>query len=143
MQNAKEKLKTDYVSFIIEKSRKLPAKFKPNFPKDKPIPDIYKKWKETLNALIKIKLDFDAIDEKLDTLRAYYSGKKQVMSYLKFIEKATYDEDELSEKIKAMMLSARNALKGVSEEIEKYSKKDLKLLNLDLERLIVDLPEEE
>ena len=74
----------------------------------------------------------------MDKLRAYYSGKKQTMPYMTFITKTTYDEDDISEKIKTLLIEARNALKRISITMNDYSKKDLKILNLDLERLIID-----
>ena len=98
------------------------------------MPPIYAHWKQTLNNLIQLRLDFDAIDSKLDKLRGYYSGKKQVMPYLKFIEKTLFDEDEIAETVKQTLLEARNDLKNISDELEKYDKKELKLMTLDYER---------
>jgi hypothetical protein len=136
-RKAKEKQKTDYIAYLIEKSRKLPTKYNPKFPKDQN-PELYLSWKTKLNELIGLKLTFDDIDQKMDKLRAYYSGAKQVMPYLTFIEKTTYD-DEIADQVKGLLVGARNDLKGINDQIEKYTKKDLRLLNIDLERLIIDL----
>jgi len=141
-KTAREKQKTDYLLYLQEKSRKLPQKFKPKF-KDEKIPEIYQKWKKIVNELVGLKLDFDEIDAKLDKLRAYYSGKKQVMPYLKFIEKTTYDEDNTAENIKSMLMEARNALKAISDKLESYPKKEMKLLNLDVERVVLECAEDE
>lgn len=141
-KTAREKQKTDYLQYLQDKSRKLPQKFKPKFKEDK-IPEIYQKWKKILNELVSLKLDFDTIDAKLDKLRAYYSGKKQVMPYLKFIEKTTYDEDNIAETIKSMLLEARNALKVINDKLDEYPKKEMKLLNMDVERAVFELAEEE
>lgn len=143
-KTAKEKNKSDYLGFLVEKSRKLPIKFKVKFPENE-IPEPYKKWKESVNELVGLKLTFNEIDNKMDELRAYYSGKKQVMPYMKFIEKTTYDEDGISDKVKKLLVEARNSLKNIAEGIEKYPKKEMKILNLDIERMIVEqgLDEEE
>lgn len=140
-KTAKEKQKTDFLAYLVEKSRKLAHKYDPKFPEGQ-VPEIYLRWKTVLNALIALRLKFDELDAKFDTLRAYYSGKKQVMPYLTFIEKTTFD-DEISEKVKALLVTARDELKSISEELEKYSKKDLKLLNLDYERAVLELGLEE
>jgi len=146
LKQAKEKGKEDYVNYLVEKSRKktLPHKFWVEFPENE-IPDNYMKWKNSLNELFKLKLNFSDIDLKMDELRAHYSGKNQKMTYLKFIQKSTYDEDNISEKIKNLLIDARDSLKEVSEKLEKYPKKEIKLLNLDIERMIIEkgLDEEE
>ncbi len=146
LKQAKEKGKDDYVKYLVEKSRKktLPQKFRVEFPEND-MPDNYIEWKKSLNHLIKLKLNFNNIDQKMDELRAYYSGKNQKMTYLEFIQKSTYDEDDISEKIKNLLIDARNSLKEVSEKIDKYPKKEMKLLNLDIERMIIEkgLDEEE
>ncbi|QEE14532.1 hypothetical protein DSAG12_00345 [Promethearchaeum syntrophicum] len=146
LKQAKEKGKEDYVKYLIDKSRKktLPHKFWVEFP-DIEIPDNYVKWKDSLNQLFNLKLKFIDIDLKMDELRAHYSGKNQKMTYLKFIQKSTYDEDNISERIKTLLIEARNSLKEVSENLEKYPKKEMKLLNLDIERMIIEkgLDEEE
>ncbi|MHA1473793.1 MAG: hypothetical protein ACTSQ5_01260 [Promethearchaeota archaeon] len=139
LKQAKEKGIEDYVKYLVEKSRKktLPHKFWVEFPENE-IPDNYLKWKNSLNELFKLKLIFIDIDLKMDELRAHYSGKNQKMTYLKFIQKSTYDEDNISEKIKNLLIDARNSLKEVSEKLEKYPKKEMKLLNLDIERMIIE-----
>ncbi len=139
LKQAKEKGKEDYVKYLVEKSRKktLPVKFRVEFPENE-TPDNYIEWKNSLNHLIKFKLNFIDIDIKMDELRGFYSGKNQKMTYINFIQKSTYDEDNISEKIKNLLIGARNSLKEVSEKLEKYPKKEMKLLNLDIERMIIE-----
>ena len=129
---------SDYVAYLAKKSRKstLPIKFRVEFP-PKEIPDLYSQWKLAVNTLIGLKLQFDAIDQKMNDLRAYYSGKNQVMPYLTFIEKTTYD-DVLADRVKSLLLEARNALKTIKQGASVYPKKEMKLLNLTIERLIID-----
>ncbi len=138
-RKAKDLKKTDYLTYLKEKSRKksLASKFRVEFPEDE-VPEIFTEWKDLFNSLVGLKLTFGEIDLKMDTLRAYYSGKKQTMPYMTFITKTTYDEDDISEKIKTLLIDARNALKQINITMNAYSKKDLKILNLDLERFIID-----
>lgn len=138
-RKAKDLNKIDFLKYLQEKSRKksLTSKFRVEFPKDE-TPDEYEEWKKTFNILIGLKLTFDEINTKMDKLRAYYSGKKQVMPYMTFITKSTYDEDNISETIKTLLIEARNALKQISTTMTDYNKKELKILNLDLERLIIE-----
>ena len=139
LRQAKEKGKEDFVKYLAEKSRKktLPVKFRVEFPENE-IPDNYIEWKKSLNHIIKLKLNFTDIDIKMNELRGFYSGKNQKMTYMDFIQKSTYDEDNISEKIKNLLIDARNSLKEVSEKLEKYPKKEMKLLNLEIERMIIE-----
>lgn len=162
-KQAKEKLKSDYLAYLITKSRKLPSKFNPKFPEleskktkteskgkkdseksmeqDKVLsfqyPEIYLIWKEKLNDLIASKLQFTEIYSKMDLLKAYYSGAKQIMSYMSFIEKTSFD-DEIADKVKNLLMDARNELKSINEKLENYDKKELKLLNLNWDRYILE-----
>ncbi len=139
--------KVNFLDYLVKKSRKrtLPLKFRVEFPEGEEIPEIYREWKTALNNLIRVKLDFEGIDKKMDDLRAYYSGKNQIMPYMTFIEKATFDEDDLSEEVRTALLEARNGLKKVNDMANKYSKRDMKILNLNVERMIIEegLDEEE
>ncbi|MHA1718222.1 MAG: hypothetical protein ACTSWX_14150 [Promethearchaeota archaeon] len=146
LKKAEEKGKKDYIKYLTEKSRKktFPLKFRIQFP-DNEVSDKYLEWRESLNNIIKLKLNFIEINNKMNELRAYYSGKNQKLTYIDFIQKSTYDEDNISEKIKNLLIEARNSLKEISEKLEKYPKKQMKLLNLDIERMIIEkgLDEEE
>ncbi len=137
-RKAKEKNKTDFIGFLVEKSRKstLPAKFWVEFPDNQP-PSEFIEWKSILNDLIGLKLLFDDINAKMDELRGYYSGKKQIMPYMKFIEETSFN-DEIAAKVKKILVDARNNLKKISDSLSDYNKKELKLLNLKIDRLIIE-----
>ena len=128
----------DYVAYLAKKSRKttLPIKFRVEFLPNE-IPDEYSHWILSVNTLIGLKLQFDELDKKMNDLRAYYSGKNQVMPYLTFIEKTTYD-DALADQVKSLLVDARNALKAIKQGASAYPKKEMKLLNLSIERLIIE-----
>ncbi|MHA1584955.1 MAG: hypothetical protein ACTSWL_06845 [Promethearchaeota archaeon] len=145
LRKARDLKKTNYLQYLIEKSRKttLPIKFRVEFPKDE-VPEEYTKWKTALNTFLELKLKFDEINQQMDKLRAYYSGKKQVMPYMSFIEKTSYD-DEIADEIKKLLVQARNNLKSIRNESMNYPKKEMKLLNLKIDQLIIEegLDEEE
>ncbi len=140
-----DKEKIDFAEKLKERIRKetLPKKFRLTFEAEDDedeaeVPELYNNWKEALNHLVKLKLEFDEIDEKMNTLRGYYSGKDQAMPYMEFIEKATFNEDNIAEKVRDLLVESRNSLKKISDGCNTYSKKELRLLNLDLERMIIE-----
>ena len=148
---SKQDLDEDYLSLLVKKTRKktLPTKFHLESliqdanealgnESDLQLPETFTKWKDTLNLLLKERVKFEQINKEMDTLRSYYSGADQIMSYMDFIEKTTYNEDNISEKIAKSLLSARNKLKSISQTIDDHTKKDLKVLNLNIERYIIE-----
>ncbi|MHA1775388.1 MAG: hypothetical protein ACTSWC_01365 [Promethearchaeota archaeon] len=144
--SAKSSKIPNYLDYLIKKSRKksLPNKFQLEFT-NRDIPEIYRQWKESFNLLIDLRLKFRTINEDMQKLQAYYSGKNQIMPYLTFIQKTTYDEDDISSKIRDSLITARNKLKYITQQLDQYSIKDLKMLNLDLDRYIIEedlLPDE-
>lgn len=137
--DANKKKKTDYLAYLVEKSRKksLDPKFRLQFAENE-TPALYQEWKQTLNKLIDLRIKFDSIDQDMENMQRYYSGKDQIMSYMAFIQKTTFDEDDISTKIRNLLVDARNKLKFIKEELENYEEKTLKILNLDIERMIID-----
>ncbi|WP_457558390.1 hypothetical protein [Candidatus Harpocratesius sp.] len=129
----------DYYKILTQKSRKkiLPNKFQLEFESSE-IPSIFNDWKKKLNTLIDLRIKFDNINVEMEKLQAYYSGKNQIMPYITFIQKSTFDEDDISSKIRDSLLDARNKLKYISHQLDQFSEKDLKILNLDLERFIIE-----
>jgi len=137
----------DFTEKLKDRMKKgtLPPKFNLEFERDlddgesqEVIPPIYQKWKKALNDLVRLKLEFDIIDKDMDNLRRYYSGKNQIMPYMTFIQKATFNEDNIADTVRDLLLEARNKLKKISDGCDLYDVKDLKLLNLDLERKIIE-----
>jgi hypothetical protein len=129
---------TNIFEYILSKSRNLPIKFDP--PEKS---DIYKKWKDTFSQLLQIKSDFFEIFSQIENIRSFYSGKKQKMSYFTFIEQLTENEEETSLYIRDSLLEIRQKLKKSSDFIHDHSEKELKLLNLDLEREVIEFEEED
>jgi len=128
----------DILEFIIKKSKNLPSKFNPTNRTE-----LYDKWKKLFNELLQYKSDFKSINRDKESIQAYYSGKNRKISYLKFIEDVSNNQDEISKKIKDSLVKVRDRLKSIKETLDNLSIKDIKLLNLDLERELIENEEEE
>ncbi len=108
---------------------------------DKEAP-IYKDWNSKLLQLLNLRYLIEIIDKKLLEIRSYYSGKKKKYSYLKFIEKVSFNEGDIVDKIQESLLNLRKELIEINDEISKMTKKDIKLLNLDFERYLLTYSDE-
>ena len=77
------------------------------------------------------------IEGKLVELIRNYSGKDRKFKYLEFVEKITYNEENLLDTIQKSLVKHRKKLVEINEQISKVTKKEIKLLNLDYERLLI------
>ncbi|TFG10805.1 MAG: hypothetical protein EU535_08040 [Promethearchaeota archaeon] len=123
------------IPYLKEEKVKLSDKFD-NDSVDKNA-EIYQKWNETLLRLIQLRYQTGRIDDKLLEIKKYYSGKDKIYSYLQFIEKVSFNEDEIVDKIQQKLRALRKEIIDIDEEIGEYTKKDMKLLNLDYERFLL------
>ncbi len=98
---------------------------------------IYKEWNSTLLQLLRFRHQIKKIDKKLLEIKNSYSGKNKKNSYLKFIEKVSFNEDNIVDEIQNSLLALRKELVDINNEISKLTKKEIKLLNLDYERFII------
>ena len=71
------------------------------------------------------------------------TGKNKKYSYLEFIEKVSFNEDNLVDEIQNSLLTLRNELVDINDELLKLTKKEIKLLNLDYERFIITSSDDE
>ncbi|MBN2155051.1 MAG: hypothetical protein JW776_03315 [Candidatus Lokiarchaeota archaeon] len=129
---------SDILDYIITKSRNLPTKFNPSEKSE-----TYVEWKMILSQLLRIKSRSFEINSQIEEIRNFYSGKNQKMSYLSFIEQLTENEEKTSTFIRDSLLEIREKLKESNEFILSHSEKEIKLLNLDLEREVIELEEED
>ncbi len=134
INNAIEENK-DIIKCLKEEKIKLSDKFDID-QIDKNV-DIYKEWNSKLLQLLNYRFKIEKIDEKLITIKSYYSGKKKKYNYLEFIEKVSFNEDNIVNKIQESLLALREELIEINDEIFKITKKYIKLLNLDFERYII------
>ena len=77
------------------------------------------------------------IDEELKKIKNIFSGKKKKYTYLDFIAKVSYNEDNVLEDIKKKLVSLREELISVKKEILEFEIKEIKLLNIDYERFLI------
>jgi hypothetical protein len=94
-------------------------------------------WNSLLNSLIKFRHQIDQIEEKINNQKKLFSGKGKKYSYLEFIEKVSFNEEDIVDNIQKSLIDLRKDVVNLNEEISNFSSKELKLLNLDYERLII------
>ena len=130
IQNEKE-----IISFLKDEKIKLPEKFKTDkIEKDN---EIYRNWNRNLHSLLLMNNKLYDLEKKLIEIKNIYSGKYKKNSYLNFIEKVSFNEDNIVINIQEKLIALRDEVVKIKSEISDLSKKDLKLLNLDYERFII------
>lgn len=125
----------DIVQYLRDEKVELSDKFK--FDKIERSDDIFKRWNTHLLLLLENRNQLEKINTKLRDLKMYYSGKEKKNSYLEFIEKISFNEEGIVDKIQKSLIELRKELVKINEQIIKLTEKELKLLNLDYERLIL------
>lgn len=125
----------DIINFLKDQKVQLPSKF--NFDKIDTNNTIFKHWYALLIDLLNYGYRLKEIKKKLQGIKNIYSGKKKKYSYLKFIEKVSYNDNNIVNFIQESLLNLRGDLIQVNNEISKLSEKQVKLLNLDYERFII------
>lgn len=126
--------KKDVLKYLKEEGIELSDKFK--FRGSEEI-KIYHEWKSTLLRLFEYQIEMEEIDRQLLEIKEYYSGKDKKYGYLEFIEKVSFNEGNIVTKIENLLIKLRERLIKIKEVIESYTKKKIKLLNLDFERYIL------
>ena len=79
----------------------------------------------------------EKIDKELLQIKTHYSGKKKRNSYLEFIEKVSFNEEDIVDEIQDALMDLRNKLIEINDRLSTLTKKDVKLLNLDFERFLL------
>lgn len=125
----------DIIQYLKDEKVELSDKY--SFDKINKNDEIFKKWKSQLISFLINRNNLEDIDAKLRDLKKNYYGKEKKNSYLEFIEKISYNEEGIVEKFQNSLLELRKELIKVNEQISEISEKELKLLNLDYERLIL------
>jgi hypothetical protein len=125
----------DIIQFLKDEKVELSEKF--NFDKIKKDDNIFKQWNLQLLSMLKNKFKIVQIDKKLLDLKQYYSGKGKKLGYLEFIEKVSFNEEGIVNYIQNSLIELRKDVVEIDEQISKLTEKELKLLNLDYERLIL------
>ncbi len=134
IKNAIEENK-EITQYLKDEKVELSDKF--NFDKINRDNDIFKRWNSQLSSLLIIRNQLEGIDNKVNELKKNYSGKDKKFSYLDFIEKISFNEDKIVDNIQNSLIDLRKELIIINDHINKLTQKELKLLNLDYERLII------
>jgi hypothetical protein len=98
---------------------------------------IFKSWNSKMLLLLNFSFQMKQIANKILEIKKIYSGKGKKFNYLEFIEKVSFNEDNIVNTIQSALIKLREELIAVNNEIEKLTKKELKLLNLDFERYLI------
>jgi hypothetical protein len=125
----------EIIPYLKDEKVKLPDKF--NTDKIDKDNEIYRIWNSKLNLLLLMDNELFNLGKELNQIKLIYSGKKKKFSYLQFIEKVSFNEENIVNNIQEKLLTLREELVKIKSNISDLSKKDLKLLNLDYERLII------
>lgn len=134
INNAIEENK-EIIQYLKDEKVELSDKF--NFDKINKDDELYKQWNSQLLSLLKYRNQMIQINNKLMELKMIYSGKDKKFSYLEFIEKISFNEDGIVNDIQNSLIDLRKNLVKINDQISKITEKELKLLNLDYERLIL------
>ena len=121
--------------YLRDEKIELPDKF--NFDEDTERNEIGNDWYLRVIALLNTMFKMEQLDEKILETKKYYSGKDKMFNYLEFIEKVSFNEDSIVNKIQNILLKLREDLIKINKELEVLTKKELKLLNLDYERYLI------
>jgi hypothetical protein len=125
----------EILNYLKDEKVELPEKF--NFYKISRDSALLKQWNSELNSLLKLRYQMMQIEGELIELKRNYSGKNKKLKYFEFIERVTYNEEDLLDNIQKSLIEHRKDLVKINEVISKLTKKEIKLLNLDFERLLV------
>ncbi len=125
----------DILKYLVDQKIVLPEKF--DFSKIDNNEKIFKDWKLQLIDLLHFRYKMSKIDEELEKIRSYYSGKNRKNTYLQFIEKISFDEDNINEKIKNELITLKDKIVDINKILKLLTKKQIKLLNLDYERFLI------
>jgi hypothetical protein len=130
----------EIIKYLKEENVELSDKF--SFDNINKQETLYKEWNSKIVFLLKTRYQMAQIEKKIVELKNFYSGKDKKFKYLEFIEKVTYNEDNTLDFIQKTLVDLRKELMNFNEEILRENKKDLRLLNLDYERLIITSSED-
>jgi len=127
--------KKDIIKHLKDEKVKLPDKFElDDLDKDAPI---FKEWINKLLELLNFRFQIDKLNEKITEIKKYYSGKGKKNSYLEFIEKVSFNEDNIVDDIQESLIDIRKDVIVINEKISELTTKEIKLLNLDYERFVI------
>ncbi|TXT67007.1 MAG: hypothetical protein BAJALOKI1v1_210009 [Promethearchaeota archaeon] len=126
----------EIIEFLKKEKISLSEKFE--FEKIDSTATIFNKWYSQLLQLLRFFYKIENIEKNVERLRGYYSGKEKKYNYLEFIEKVSFNEDDIVTNIRNELLKSRNKLIEINELLNEINEKQIKLLNLDYERFFIE-----
>ena len=125
----------DIFKYLKDEKIQLPDKFDDNeITKENPI---FKDWNSKILLLLNQSFKMNQIRNQILELKKFYSGKGKKHNYLEFIEKVSFNENDIVNTIQSALIKLRENLVEVNNELDSLTKKELKLLNLDFERYLL------
>lgn len=135
IKEALEKNK-DILDYLKENIKKIPEKFDLEEVDDKDN-ETFKNWLSTLLNLLTKRNRLMEIDENLKKIKNIFSGKGKKYTYIEFITRVSYNEDNILNDIKEKLVELREELISIKNEFSEIESKEIKLLNLDYERFLL------
>ena len=129
------KSKKGVFKYLNDEKIELPDKF--NFNESTERNKISSDWYLRLMAILNTRFRMEQLNEKILEIKKYYSGKDKKYNYLEFIEKVSFNEDNIVNKIQNVLLKLREDLIDINQELGILTKKEIKLLNIDYERYLI------
>jgi len=126
----------DIIKTLKEENISLSDKF--NYGKVDKTESIFKDWHSRLLQLLNFRYKMNDIKKKITKIKNYYSGKDKLYNYLEFIEMISFNEDEIVDRIRNDLITLREEIIDINKIISKLTKKQIKLLNLDFERFLIE-----
>jgi hypothetical protein len=130
----------EVITYLKDENVELSDKF--NFDNINRQETILNDWHSKLSFLLKTRYQMNQIEKNILELKGYYSGKDKKFKYLEFIEKLTFNEEDILDNIQKALVNLRKEVISISDEISDLTKKEIKLLNLDYERFIITTSED-
>ncbi|MFX0057306.1 MAG: hypothetical protein ACFE85_02495 [Candidatus Hodarchaeota archaeon] len=125
----------DIIKFLKDQKVQFSDKF--NFDKIDSNNKIFKEWNSQLLYLLDFRYKSEEIENKLLDIKRIYSGRNKKYTYFEFIEKVSFNEEDIVNNIQESLIELRKKVVELNENLSKFTKKQLKLLNLDYERLLI------
>ncbi|MFX1239382.1 MAG: hypothetical protein ACFE8P_16900, partial [Promethearchaeota archaeon] len=127
--------KKDVIKYLKDKKVKLSDKF--DWEDIDRSAQIFKDWYNTLLKILQLRHQMDNIDDKLLDIKHFYTGKKRKFGYLEFIEKVSFNEDNIVNEVQNSLIILRKEIVDINNYVLQLTVKKVKLLNLDFERFLL------
>ncbi|MHA2130858.1 MAG: hypothetical protein ACW99L_12885, partial [Promethearchaeota archaeon] len=105
----------DIINYLKDENIELTEKF--TFDKIDKENDLFREWNSKLVSLLKFRYQIGQIEGRILETKKLYSGKEKKFKYLEFIEKITYNEENLLDNIQHSLIELRKELVEINKEI--------------------------